>query len=480
VYGLAVDRLSDASVTMRQGSEEAAPKDSSPVLLLVGAAQLGGAIDAARVVRVPRTLEIGRLKTESGVSDSGDMPDGDGDDDRVTFLGFADRLLSRAHLRVERMPGGCEVEDAGSLNGTFIDGRRLTRRERLTDGSLLLFGGHAAVFRRVTENALTAIEEELATPFGPIPTVSPALAVTLWRLRRLARSGAEILITGETGAGKEVYARAVHQASGRKGRLIAINCAAIPAELAESELFGYARGAHSTANEAKAGLINAAEGGTLFLDEIGDMNPRLQAKLLRFLQDRELTPLGSTTTKKVDVQVIAATHSAGAEGQLRADLAARLGAQAIRLPPLRERIEDLGALVHHFLSKNLAKNGTKSAPELEPAAFHALCHYTWPRNVRELQKVIEEAVAVSEGAPKIKLSHLPEIVSSVMDSPGNAAPAEDAPQRKRTAPTRVELEELLRQHDGNVAQVARVLDRQWAVVWRWIVKQGIDPVCYRK
>ncbi len=368
------------------------------------------------------------------------------------------------------------MEDAGSLNGTFVDGRRLTKRERLTDGNLLLFGGHAAVFRRVTENALTAIAEELATPFGPLPTISPALAVTLWRLRRLARSGAEILITGETGSGKEVYARAVHRASGRKGRLVAINCAAIPAELAESELFGYARGAHSMANEAKAGLISAAEGGTLFLDEIGDMNPRLQAKLLRFLQERELTPLGSTTTKTVDVQVIAATHSAGAEGQLRADLAARLGAQAIRLPPLRERIEDLGALVHHFLTKG----GARQAPELEPAAFHALCHYTWPRNVRELQKVIEEAVAVSEGAPKIKLSHLPDIVSSVMDSSGSEAAAGDALQRKRAAPTRSELEDLLRQHDGNVAQVARVLDRQWAVVWRWIVKQGIDPVRYRK
>jgi DNA-binding NtrC family response regulator len=472
VYGLAVDRLSDASVTMRQGSEDAAPKDTSPVLLVVGAAQLGGASDTPRVIRLPRTLEIGRAKTESGVGDSGAI---EADDGKATFLGLADRLLSRAHLRVERMPGGCEVEDAGSLNGTFIDGRRLTRRERLAEGNLLLFGGHAAVFRRVSENALTAIDEELATPFGPIPTISPALALTLWRLRRLARSGAEILITGETGSGKEVYARAVHAASGRKGRLVAINCAAIPAELAESELFGYVRGAHSTASEAKAGLISAADGGTLFLDEIGDMNPRLQAKLLRFLQDREVTPLGSTATKKVDVQVIAATHSAGAEGQLRADLAARLGAQAIRLPPLRERIEDLGALVHHFLTKG----GAKPAPELEPAAFHALCHYTWPRNVRELQKVIEEAVAISEGAPKLKLSDLPEVVSSVMDSAGSG-PAEDPPQRKRTAPTRAELEDLLRQHEGNVAQVARVLDRQWAVVWRWIVKQGIDPVRYRK
>jgi DNA-binding NtrC family response regulator len=463
VYGKGVNGLNDASVTMRQGAEDEGPRDTLPVLLLVGAAHLGGAAEVPRVVRLPSVLEIGRARPEA--ADSG-----------TEFLGLADKLLSRSHVRIERVPGGCDVQDAGSLNGTIIDGHRISGRERLSDGSLLLFGGYAAVFRRISEPALAAIEEDLATPLGPVPTISPALALTLWRLRRLARSGTEILITGETGSGKEVYARAIHRGSGRRGRLVAINCAAIPADLAESELFGYARGAHSTANEAKAGLISAADGGTLFLDEIGDMNPRLQAKLLRFLQDREVTPLGSTASRKVDVQVIAATHSAGAEGQLRSDLAARLGAQAIRLPPLRDRIEDLGALLHHFLSKG----GTRPAPELEPAAFHALCHYAWPRNVRELQKVIEEAVAVSEGAPRLKLSHLPELVSSVMEPTGGGTGAEAQASRKRVAPTRAELEELLRQHEGNVAQVARVLDRQWAVVWRWIVKQGIDPVRYRK
>jgi DNA-binding NtrC family response regulator len=471
VYGSTVNGSNDVSVTMRQGTEDEGPQDALPVLLLIGAAALGGAAEGPRLVRLPRALEIGRSRSESTGADTAREPTAAGD---ATFLGLGDRLLSRLHLRVERVPGGVDVEDKGSLNGTFVDGRRLVGRARLSEGSLLLFGGHAAIFRRVTETALHAIDEELASPFGPVPTISPSLATTLWRLRRLARSGSEVLITGETGSGKEVYARAVHRMSGRKGRLVAINCAAIPAELAESELFGYARGAHSTASEAKAGLISAAEGGTLFLDEIGDMNPRLQAKLLRFLQDRELTPLGSTATKKIDVQVIAATHSAGAEGQLRADLAARLGAQAIRLPPLRERLEDLGALVHHFLTKG----GTRPAPELEPAAFHSLCHYSWPRNVRELQKVVDEAVAVSEGAPRVKLSHLPELVSSVMEV--STGKPDTQPARKRAAPTRAELEELLRQHDGNVAQVARVLDRQWAVVWRWIVKQGIDPVRYRK
>jgi transcriptional regulator with PAS, ATPase and Fis domain len=431
-----------------------------PVLLMVGSAQKGGGLDLPRVVRLPRTLEIGRLRGETGEDNEG-------------RLGVPDKLLSRSHVRLERVPGGCDAEDAGSLNGTFVDGRRLAGRVRLADGNLLLFGGHAAVFRRVNEDTLQAIAEDLATPFGPVPTASPALAATLWRLRRLARSGTEVLITGETGAGKEVYARAVHAASKRTGRLIAINCAAIPAELAESELFGYTRGAHSTASEAKMGLIQAADGGTLFLDEIGDMNPRLQAKLLRFLQDREVTPLGSTNARRVDIQVIAATNNAGETGELRSDLAARLGAQAIRIPSLRERIEDLGVLIHYFLTAG----GTRPAPEIEPAAFHALCHYNWPRNVRELQKVINEAVAVSEGAPSLRLSHLPDVVTAVMEP--SARPG--SPQAgRRASPSRAELEELLRKHDGNVAQVARALDRQWAVVWRWMVKFGIDPVRFRK
>jgi DNA-binding NtrC family response regulator len=457
-----VDGPGDTSVTMRQGDAHGTSKETVPVLLMIGSAQRGGAVDPPRILRLPPILEIGRARGEFEERQEG-------------HLGLPDKLLSRAHVRIERVPGGCDVEDSGSLNGTFVDGRRVEGRARLAEGNLLLFGGHAALFRRATPEALTAIDEDLASPFGPVPTISPALATTLWRLRRLARSGAEVLITGETGVGKEVYAHAVHHASQRKGRFVAINCAAIPAELAESELFGYVRGAHSTASEAKGGLIQAADGGTLFLDEIGDMNPRLQAKLLRFLQDREATPLGSTTPRRVDVQIVAATNNAGANSDLRSDLAARLGAQAIRIPSLRDRIEDVGALVHYFLTAG----GARPAPELEAAAFHALCHYTWPRNVRELQKVVTEAVAVAEGGPCLRLSHLPESVAAVMESSPRPVLGASSAGNKRPSPTRGELEELMQKHDGNVAQVARVLDRQWAVVWRWIVKHQIDPVRYR-
>ena len=190
MYGSTVDRTNDVSVTMRQGGDDEGVGDTLPVLLLGGAAQVGGRIEIPRVIRLPRALEVGRARGEGGTSEPGRAALSEGAGSDPVFLGLSDRLLSRAHLRVERVPGGCDVEDAGSLNGTFVAGRRLSGRARLTEGSLLLFGGHAAVFRRVPEAALGAIEEEVATPLGPVPTISPSLATTLWRLRRLARSGA--------------------------------------------------------------------------------------------------------------------------------------------------------------------------------------------------------------------------------------------------------------------------------------------------
>ena len=169
-----------------------------------------------------------------------------------------DGLVSSQHARITRVAGGYDLEDLGSKNGTWLDNQRVEGKVRLRDGALLFFGNHVAVFRMVSQIELEAIKAELVTPFGPVATASPALAVACDRLRRLAASEGELLILGETGAGKEVYARAVHQASGRKGRFVAINCAAIPRELVESELFGYRQGAHSTAHSAKAGLIEEA------------------------------------------------------------------------------------------------------------------------------------------------------------------------------------------------------------------------------
>ena len=315
----------------------------------------------------------------------------------------------------------------------------------------------------------------LITPFGPVATASPALAVACDRLRRLAASEGELLIVGETGVGKEVYARAVHEASGRKGRFVAINCAAIPRELVESELFGYRQGAHSTAHQAKAGLIEEAEGGTLFLDEIGEMTPEAQIKILRFLQDRELTPLGSTRPRRMDVRIVAATNRTAAgpgkgPGGLRDDIVARLGAAPIHLPPLRNRIEDLGALIGHFLARASARC------KFEQPAFRALALHAWPLNVRELEKIISTAAVLTGGDKPIALRDLPEPIARVLAAPAAAG----ARRANGPSPTPAQIEESLRRYEGNVADVSRELGKHRAAVWRWIKKFGRDPQKFRR
>jgi two-component system NtrC family response regulator len=329
----------------------------------------------------------------------------------------------------------------------------------------------------VSQIELEAIKAELVAPFGPVATASPALAVACDRLRRLAASEGELLILGETGAGKEVYARAVHQASGRKGRFVAINCAAIPRELVESELFGYRQGAHSTAHQAKAGLIEEAEGGTLFLDEIGEMTPEAQIKILRFLQDRELTPLGSTRPRQMDVRIVAATNrTAAGPGKgpsgLRDDIVGRLGAAPIHLPPLRNRVEDLGALTAHFLGR------ASSSAKFEQPAFRALALHGWPLNVRELEKIISTAAVLTGGDKPIALRDLPEPIAHVLSAPAGAG----AGVRRTTgpSPTPAQIEESLRRYEGNVADVSRELGKHRAAVWRWIKKFGLDPQKFRR
>ena len=327
-----------------------------------------------------------------------------------------------------------------------------------------------AVFRLVADAELSALEQDAAAPFGLISTSSPSLALIYARLRKLARTDAELLLVGETGVGKEVCARAVHRASGRAGRFVAINCTALPASLVESELFGYLAGAHSTARTAKPGLVEAADGGTLLLDEIGEMAPELQTKIFRFLQDRSFSPLGSTKLRRVDVRVIAASTRQAiglGAGALRGNLVARLGAEPIAIPPLRKRPEEILPLVERFAEGALH--------EIEPAAVRALCLYGWPLNVRELQKTIAHALALSTGV-HLRLEHLP---ASIRGALQRGAPMEVRRRDPRPAPDANELEQLLKQHDGNVASVARALDRKWNVVWRWVVKYKLRPERFR-
>jgi transcriptional regulator with PAS, ATPase and Fis domain len=224
----------------------------------------------------------------------------------------------------------------------------------------------------------------------------------------LAPRSTTVLITGPTGCGKEIVARAIHNLSSRASRTFAVvNCAAIPETLLEAELFGYARGAFTGAMHPYAGRIQAAQGGTLFLDEIGEMPLNLQPKLLRFLEQKELQRLGSAEVVRVDARVVSATNahllSLVREGKFREDLYYRLSAFPIEIPPLRERPEDIAHLAAHFLVKYAAP---LPPPQLSSQSLQLLKAQLWPGNIRELQNVLERAVILAEDAPVIYPEHL--------------------------------------------------------------------------
>jgi transcriptional regulator with PAS, ATPase and Fis domain len=224
--------------------------------------------------------------------------------------------------------------------------------------------------------------------------------------QQVAPFNTSVLILGESGTGKEKIAEAIHAGSLRSGALVRVNCAAIPASLIESELFGYEKGAFTGANESKKGKFEAAEGGTLFLDEIGDLSLELQVRLLRVLQEREIHPLGSTSPRKVDVRIIAATNrnleKAIGEGNFRLDLYYRLNVFPIILPSLRERKSDIIPLANHF-AQRFSKASNRIFSGINPEMVQALLDYHWPGNIRELENVIERSVILNDGKTELQL-----------------------------------------------------------------------------
>lgn len=453
------------------------------------------AVAAASVANIPLLLLVARAGGEhisanerllvlSGGIDIGRRPTGAAAVTPAALL-IDDPLASSKHARLERKGDGFVITDQGSKNGLFVAGERLTGTREIDDGALITVGSHIFVFRLATQEQVAAIRKDLASPLAPVATTSPRLALQSDKLRRLALSDAEVLLVGETGVGKEVYARALHEASGRKGRFVALNCAAIPRELVESELFGYRAGAHSTAQSGKAGLVEEADGGTLFLDEIGEMGRDTQTKMLRFLQDRELTPLGGTRPRRIDVRVVAATNRSvmpGSTDGLRDDLLGRLGAAPLWLPPLRERREDIGALATFFLARESAKRGVSPAG-FDAQAWAALVFAAFPLNVRQLEKTIGAAVALADPRELIGVRHLPDALTAPTATPA-VAPVRFGETRSgrkppEPAPLPEDVDRLLQVHKGNVAEVARALGRQRAAVWRWIKQFGLNPDGYR-
>ncbi len=266
-----------------------------------------------------------------------------------------------------------------------------------------------------SENRRLRDQLEQQIDFSHMVGISDVMQEIFEIVRRVAPTEASVLITGESGTGKELIARAIHQGSSRSNEpFVAINCAAIPATLLESELFGHVRGAFTGAVRDRAGKFEQADGGTLFLDEVGEMPLELQPKLLRVLQEMEVEPLGGKI-RTVNVRIIAATNqdveTALQEGRFREDLYYRLAVIPIELPPLRERVEDIPLLVRHFLKRF----STGSTLDISPAALEAMAAYPWHGNVRELQNAVERMIVLNTGE-KLDVHHLPAKIRSTPSS----------------------------------------------------------------
>jgi len=315
------------------------------------------------------------------------------------------------------------------------------------------------------ENA--RLRQELAGELHGLIGESAAIRDVARIVRRAAPTDATVLITGESGTGKEVVARALHAESRRRsGPFVALNCSALPGELVESELFGHLKGAFTGADRDREGMFEAADGGTLFLDEIGDLALPAQAKLLRALEERQITRVGATRPTAVDVRVVAATHRPlerlAVEGGFREDLLYRLKVITLHLPPVRERREDVPAIALHFLGEMAARHRLP-VRGLSDGARRALLAYDWPGNVRELRNAVERAVVMAEGE-EIEAADLPAQVtaSAAPLGPVDAAladlPFAEARERALDAFDRAYLQAALERHGGNVSATARALD----------------------
>ena len=308
---------------------------------------------------------------------------------------------------------------------------------------------------------------------------SEAVQAVLRQVRKVAAQKTTVLVGGESGTGKELVARAIHDLSPRAGLpFVAVNCGAIPGELLESELFGHARGAFTDAVRAKKGLALEADGGTLFLDELGELPLPLQVKLLRFLQEGEVRPVGENRAVQVDVRVVAATArdlgAAVKAGQFREDLYWRLAVLEVRLPPLRERPEDVEPLARHFLARFAPLRPELAGLRFTPEALEALRAHRWPGNVRELMHAVERAVVLADG-PAIGEEELPEQVRSPAPGPaGPAGPGDLSVKRGLRALEERLIREALARTMGNRSRASELLELSYRALLYKIKDYGVE------
>jgi transcriptional regulator of acetoin/glycerol metabolism len=346
--------------------------------------------------------------------------------------------VSRAHAELYRQGPIHALRDLGSRNGTHLNGRRVDHGV-VSNGDVVRVGDFVGVVGFQPRSVETVPFGE----FGPGLLGGTTLAAALSLARTAATTDIPILIVGPTGCGKERVARAIHAFSGRKGRFHAINCAALPASLAESELFGHERGAFTGAERAHVGHLRAAHGGTLFLDEVTELPLGVQAKLLRALQEREVMPLGATDPLPIDVRVVVAAQQPLEQlvdqRTFREDLYARLAGVTVTVPPLSKRRDEIPGLLFHFI----AVHGNGRTPTIQARLMERLCLHEWSRNVRELELFVRTLLATTGTAPVLGVEHTDGLLAGAIES--------EPPQRS------VERFEERRDHDRHrlTAELAR-------------------------
>ncbi len=385
-----------------------------------------------------------------------------------------DDSVSRVHCTLHLDPA-ISIADAGSRNGTIVLGQRLGKEQRwpLPIRSVVQIGRALLVLQRGPAPAEPA-------GGGQLVIESPAMRRLYDQIPVFAASPLPILVLGESGVGKDVFARAVHERSPRaRGPFIAINCAALPDALLESELFGHVKGAFTGAAQAKVGLLQAAHQGTMFLDEVAELPLLTQAKLLRVLESGEVTPLGAVRPVAIDVRFMAATNrdlrAMVETGRMREDLYFRLDGMTATVPPLRERPEDVARLAVVLVAQAAARLG-RSPPSFDDAVLATLLDYAWPGNVRELRNVVERAVALAQGDPVLRPQHIQLRFADRQLGPPSIAPPPAMPRASETAQgdERQRILDALLRASGNQTIAAKLLGMSRRTLIRRIELFGIS------
>jgi DNA-binding NtrC family response regulator len=411
----------------------AAAAPAIPVKLVV----VGGA-DEGREVPLERMVEIGA--------------------DPACQLVLQDPAVSRRHASVSQIAGRLVVRDLGSRNGTLFGGARI-KEAQVPLGAVLTVGKTTVAIQ--PRWYMREVAPSSARRFGELVGDSVPMREVFALLERAAQSDVTVLVEGESGTGKELAARSVHAASPRaKGPYVVFDCGAVPAELAESELFGHKRGAFSGATSDRQGAFQRAHGGTICLDELGELPLELQPKLLRVLETGEVRPVGEDAPRKIDVRVIAATNrdlnAEAQRGRFRQDLLYRLEVVRVRLPPLRQRPSDIPALVAHLLKGKLPPGDA-----IEGDNLARLMSYSWPGNVRELRNALARAVTLAGPVPFAKLvfnlgpaSTAPSTIGMEFPGVSSRLPYKEAKAQLLESFERSYVASLMEHHGGNIQRAA--------------------------